>query len=91
VDDEIIVGNCHCGGVRYRVSGKIESFFCHCLSCRLNSSTPFTAWGRLKRESFDLESGELKKFAYGCEASWYFCQNCGTGTYYKNSNTPREL
>jgi len=80
-------GTCHCGSVKYIVTGDIEAFYCHCNSCRLNSSAPYAAWGRVHSNSFQLVRGRLKAYNSSNNVVWYFCEKCGTGIKYENSES----
>jgi len=85
------VGSCYCGSVRYRVSGEVEAFFCHCTDCRHNSGAPYVAWGRAKAKSFDLLSGALSDFNSSNKVVWFFCGSCGTTIKYQNTDTVSEI
>ncbi|MEQ6247441.1 GFA family protein [Sulfitobacter sp. HNIBRBA3233] len=82
MDDEPITGQCLCGVVKFRISGKFESFFlCHCARCRkgsgsahsanLFSSTASLTWvsGAQNVKTFRLSGGRHMRS---------FCADCGS-------------
>lgn len=84
-------GTCHCGAVRYRVSGEIEAFYCHCESCRRSSGAPYVAWGRVHSDAFQLTEGRLTEFESTSDVTRGFCSVCGTGITYQHAETVPDL
>ena len=79
-------GGCHCGDVRYEVSGEpVYHAVCHCDACRASSGAPFVAWYAVREELFALKSGEPKRFEGRPGAERNFCPRCGTGLFYRNA------
>ena len=79
-------GGCHCGDVRYEVSGEpVYHAICHCDACRASSGAPFVAWYAVKEEQFTLTSGEPRQFEGRPGAERNFCPRCGTGLFYRNA------
>ena len=91
MSDNSILGSCHCGSVKYQVSGQVDAFFCHCKSCRLNTGAPYAAWGRVYGNSFELLQGTLNEFNSSSGVSWFFCGNCGTGIKYQNTESTPDV
>lgn len=91
MSNNTVLGSCHCGSVKYRVTGQVEGFFCHCESCRLNTGAPFAAWGRVHGDSFELLQGRLKEFNSSPEITWYFCNTCGTGIKYQDIDSAPDI
>ena len=84
MSDQSAYGSCHCGAVRYSVTGNVEGFICHCTNCRLNSGAPYTAWGKVHQDSFQLLSGTLNEYQSREGVFWSFCKVCGTSIKYQN-------
>jgi hypothetical protein len=48
-------GGCHCGAVRYEVSGEPQHVaLCHCSDCRKSSGAPMVAWAAFAEDQFKL-------------------------------------
>ena len=78
-------GGCHCGDVRYEVTGEpVYHAICHCDACRASSGAPFVAWYAVKAEQFSLIAGEPRQFEGTPGAERNFCPRCGTGLFYRN-------
>ncbi|WP_421981126.1 GFA family protein [Roseibium sp.] len=78
--DKKISGSCCCGAVRFTVKGAPGMMgTCHCSRCRKLGATPFIF---VKREQFELVSGEAEIACYQPEAPYTymrsFCRRCGT-------------
>ncbi|MFL6652178.1 MAG: GFA family protein [Sulfurifustaceae bacterium] len=85
-------GGCHCGNVRYRVSGDARDLcYCHCNSCRRTSGAPFVAWGTFPVALFALLSGRLHEYRSSAPVSRGFCGSCGTSLTYFNAKRPDEI
>ena len=79
-------GGCHCGEVRYEVSGDpVYHAICHCDDCRASSGAPLVAWYAVKEEQFALKSGEAARFEGTPGAERHFCPRCGTGLFYRHA------
>jgi hypothetical protein len=77
-------GGCHCGAVRYRVSGVPEHVsVCHCSDCRKSAGAPFVSWADFKVADFKVE-GKVSSYNSSANAYRHFCAKCGTGLYYVN-------
>ena len=78
-------GGCHCGAVRYEVSGDPQHVaLCHCSDCRKSSGAPMVAWAAFTEEQFKLLEGEPVTFNSSGSAMRSFCPKCGSGLYYRN-------
>lgn len=72
-------GGCHCGAVRYRVSGEpSSSAVCHCEDCRRVHGAPMVAWVTFRSGAFELTSGEPRSYRSSERAVRRFCPDCGT-------------
>ena len=72
-------GGCHCGNVRYRITGDPDwSAHCHCTDCRLAIGAPFTSWIGVKAENFEVTKGEIAYRESSPENFRGYCKDCGT-------------
>jgi hypothetical protein len=79
-------GGCHCGAVRYEVSGEPQHVaLCHCADCRKSAGAPMVAWAAFAEAEFALRQGELTTFNSSGTAMRSFCPKCGTGIAYRNA------
>jgi len=52
-------GGCHCGAVRYEVTGKPQHVaLCHCSDCRRSAGAPMVAWAAFLEDQFTITQGE---------------------------------
>jgi hypothetical protein len=79
-------GGCHCGAVRYEVSGEPQHVaLCHCADCRKSAGAPMVSWAAFAEAEFTLLQGELTTFNSSGTAMRSFCPKCGTGIAYRNA------
>jgi hypothetical protein len=79
-------GGCHCGAVRYEVTGDpMHVALCHCADCRKSAGAPMVAWAMFKEEQFQLTQGEAKTHNSSGASMRSFCPKCGTGLYFRNA------
>jgi hypothetical protein len=79
-------GGCHCGAVRYEVSGEPQHVaLCHCTDCRKSAGAPMVAWAAFAEAEFTLLRGELTTFNSSGESVRSFCSKCGTGIASRNA------
>jgi len=76
-----ITGECFCGEVRYKVTGKLrDARSCHCSRCRKAFSSQASAYALVSPEEFKwLEGKELLtsyvgQYGFGLQ----FCSKCGS-------------
>ena len=82
-EDSIAAGGCHCGQIRYAVTGApLRHSICHCADCRRHSGAPCVAWAIFPRERFRIVRGEPILYASSDQARRHFCGACGTGLFY---------
>ena len=80
-------GGCHCGAVRYTVSGEPQHVaLCHCSDCRKSAGAPVVAWAAFAEGEFNLLQGELTTFNSSGSAMRSFCPKCWTGIAYRNDD-----
>ena len=78
-------GGCHCGAVRYRVSGAPKHVaLCHCSDCRKASGAPMVAWAAFADADFAVTRGEAKTRNSSGQSMRSFCPDCGTGLWFRN-------
>ncbi|WP_434361207.1 GFA family protein [Parasalinivibrio latis] len=76
-----ITGECFCGSVTYRISGKLsDPRSCHCSRCRKAFSAQASAYALVSPGSFKWESGEELLTSYVGEHGFgiQFCSKCGS-------------
>lgn len=79
-------GGCHCGAVRYRVSGApMHVALCHCRDCRRSAGAPMVAWAMVRAEQFAVTQGAVRTRNSSGASMRSFCPDCGTGLYFTNA------
>jgi hypothetical protein len=79
-------GGCHCGAVRYDVSGEPQHVvLCHCGDCRKSAGAPSVAWAAFDEGEFRVTQGEARTFNSSGASMRSFCPTCGTGLYFRNA------
>ena len=76
-----ITGECFCGAVAYKVSGKLrDARSCHCSRCRKAFSSQASAYALVDPDKFKWLSGEELLTSYTGEhgAGLKFCSRCGS-------------
>lgn len=77
-------GGCHCGAVRYEVSGNIAHHaICHCIDCRRSAGAAGVSWICFAASSL-VCTGTLTRYASSEAVERQFCPKCGTGLFYFN-------
>jgi hypothetical protein len=78
-------GSCHCGAIRYELSGEPQVVaLCHCSDCRRSAGAPFVAWAMYPEASLFVSRGTPKTINSSETAMRSFCSECGTGLFYRN-------
>lgn len=81
----MIEGGCHCGAVRYRVTGEaITHALCHCRDCRRHAGAPMVGWTMYPKAAVEVTRGTPKEYASSEHGRRQFCADCGTGLFYVN-------
>lgn len=79
-------GGCHCGAVRYEVSGEpLTHALCHCSDCRRNSGAPMVGWTMYPKEALKITKGTPQVYESSKHGRRQFCAKCGTGLFYSNA------
>jgi hypothetical protein len=87
----MIEGGCLCGGVRFRISGKLgPAGFCHCKQCQRASGSAFAANAPVRARYFALAAGEELVSEYESSPGKYraFCRRCGSPVYSRRDSEP---
>jgi hypothetical protein len=80
-----LTGRCHCGDVRYELSGSPKyQALCHCSDCRRSAGAPMVAWAAYAEEDMSVTSGNPTTFNSSGSAMRSFCPVCGSGLFYRN-------
>jgi hypothetical protein len=67
-DDRLLVGNCECGTVRYKVSDAfLYAANCHCSNCRAATGSAFKAFAGIERDKLEITGGHDKIMVCGEE------------------------
>ncbi len=83
-----LTGNCLCGRVSWSSLGPVtHNLVCHCEDCRRATSSPFTAFVRLKPESV-VRTGDVNHFESSRGTQRRFCRNWGTRVYFRSEKWP---
>jgi hypothetical protein len=79
-------GGCHCGAIRYQVSGEPQHVaLCHCSDCRRCAGAPVVSWAAFAEDELKVTHGAPEKFNSSGAAMRSFCGTCGTGLFYRNA------
>jgi hypothetical protein len=87
----MIEGGCLCGGVRYRVTGKLgPAGLCHCQQCRRASGSAFAANAPVRTKYFELLSGNDLVTDYESSPGKFraFCRRCGSPVWSRRTSEP---
>ncbi len=83
-------GSCHCGAVRYEISGPMrEVIGCHCTQCR-KSTGHFVAATSVDLEHFKIvDDSGLHWFRSSDVAQRGFCRECGSNLFWQRDGAPK--
>lgn len=56
----------------------LDSWYCHCNTCRRGSGAPVSAWAKVERSDLTFEGGALATLATEAGGTRHFCSLCGT-------------
>ena len=77
-------GGCHCGAIRYRVSGQPQFVgCCHCKDCRGTTGAPMAVFVTYSADNILFASEQRKIYASSPGVARTFCSNCGTPLSYE--------
>jgi hypothetical protein len=81
-------GQCLCGAIKYQLLGSpISVSLCHCKDCRRSAGAPVVAWAMCNESQLVLTKGQPKTINSSRAAMRSFCQDCGTGLFYRNAES----
>ena len=79
-------GSCHCGAIRYELSGEPRMVaLCHCSDCRRSAGAPAVAWAMYAEGALTVTRGAPKTINSSGTAMRAFCPECGSGLFYRNA------
>ncbi len=78
-------GHCHCGAIRYEVTGEpAHRALCHCEDCCRSAGAPAVGWAAFPAAGLKVLSGTTRVYASSEHGRRHFCPDCGTGLFYYN-------
>ena len=88
----IFTGSCLCGSVNYKSnSDPLVIQNCHCDQCRKATGSVYLTNLFIKEENFEI-TGKVNNYTHlsdaGNNMTKYFCPNCGSQVFGKNSGRP---
>jgi hypothetical protein len=84
-----VEGGCLCGSIRFRLSGPpIQSGYCHCRWCQLNSGAPVVAWVEFPLAAFAYTRGTPGVYHASSWGQREFCSSCGSFLIYRERSAP---
>ena len=87
----MLEGGCLCGGVRFRIDGKLgPAGFCHCKQCQRASGSAFAANAPARTRYLQLVSGSELVTEYESSPGKFraFCRRCGSPLYSRRDSEP---
>ncbi len=87
----MLEGSCLCGGVRFRVTGKLgPAGYCHCKQCQRASGSAFAANAPVRTRYFEIETGGDLVSEYESSPGKFraFCSRCGSPIYSRRDSEP---
>ncbi|MET1254990.1 GFA family protein [Aliikangiella maris] len=88
--NKILSGGCHCGAIRYIVTGEaIDSDYCHCHDCQKSVGAVAVTWCDFKSENCQWLEGKVKEYQSSDNIFRGFCENCGTSLTYRHKDYPQ--
>lgn len=82
----MMTGGCHCGAIRYEVSGEpLTHALCHCADCRRHAGAPVVGWTMYPEAAVRVTRGAPKIYSSSAQGRRHFCPDCGTGLFYFNA------
>jgi hypothetical protein len=87
----MLEGGCLCGGVRFRVTGKLgPAGFCHCKQCQRASGSAFAANAPARTKYFEITAGADLVSEYESSTGKFraFCRHCGSPLYSRTLGDP---
>lgn len=80
-------GGCHCGDIKYEVSGEAHhSSLCYCEDCCASSGAPVVGWTAFAEGDLKITSGSPIIYESSEHGRRHFCGKCGSGLFYYNAS-----
>lgn len=80
----MITGGCHCGAIRYAISGEVlRTALCACTDCRRSAGAPVVAWALFPRDAVTI-AGSPAFYNSSGDVRRGFCGYCGTGLFFES-------
>jgi hypothetical protein len=89
----MLEGGCLCGGVRFRIRGKLgPAGFCHCKMCQRASGSAFAANAPVRTRYLEWVSGRELVHEYESSPGKFraFCGRCGSPLYSRRDSEPEQ-
>ncbi len=82
-------GKCHCGRVRYEITGPVRQVVeCHCESCRRITGSVWHAIGARRADvAITDQAGALTWYRSSEKVERGFCVNCSSTLFFRRDNT----
>ena len=78
-------GGCHCGAVRYEVSGEPDHVaLCHCVDCRRSAGAPMVSFAAFPEDALRVTQGQPVEYHSTGATVRSFCGRCGSSLFYRN-------
>jgi hypothetical protein len=79
-DDRLLLGQCWCGGVRYRVADAfLYAANCHCSRCRAATGSAFKPFAGIERDKLEVTEGQDALLVVGDDLlNDTRCGSCGS-------------
>jgi hypothetical protein len=87
----MLEGGCLCGGVRFRIHGKLgPAGFCHCKQCQRASGSAFAVNAPVRTRYFELHVGAdlVREYESSPNKFRAFCSRCGSPVYSRRDEEP---
>ena len=96
MNDDISVGGCQCGSVRYEFSGNPQKIYiCHCAECRKQSASAFGISVAVARTAFRVTQGRPAMWSRATDSGntldCMFCTTCGSRLWHQRRGTGETL
>jgi hypothetical protein len=90
-DSDSVTGQCHCGGVKYTVSGAPQNVrICHCRGCQQLTGSAFFARALFHRKAISF-CGSVNSYQSSPDLTRQFCSACGSLLFAYRSSAPDML
>lgn len=90
-DPQLHSGSCHCGAIRFEVTGRIdEVVVCNCSIC---ARTGYLHW-EVAPPAFRLVTPEapIRNYQFGTRTSQnFFCERCGISPFRRSRSNPDDV